>query len=359
MAADDIKTGERLHGLDALRGAALLLGLVLHGAMAFFPTPIWVVADDQRSVWASGLFFAIHLFRMATFFLIAGLFAHMMLARRGLVRFGINRLARIAGPLAVFWGPSLTAIVAVLIWNAGLQGLTAADAPPPPTYDWTNLPLTHGSRDGVAGSAGRRRRPGRAPGPGPVAASELGRLLRRADARRGPDPQHPGPGRVRTGLRPGRPAGPAPRPARAYRGAVAASSRPRPGGRRDGPGSGGRSQSQVGAYHRSGDQGGDGGRLRGRRLRLQPGGGRLGRSVLLGPQRGAALFRRCGLLDLYRPSAAGDGRSGAGAGLEPVLAGQTGLDRRRGAGGVDRRLCAAAPPRPHGPLAERPQRNHR
>lgn len=143
MAADDIKTGERLHGLDALRGAALLLGLVLHGAMAFFPTPIWVVVDDQRSVWASGLFFAIHLFRMATFFLIAGLFAHMMLARRGLVRFGINRLTRIAGPLAVFWGPSLTAIVAVLIWNAGLHGLTAADAPPPPTYDWTNLPLTH------------------------------------------------------------------------------------------------------------------------------------------------------------------------------------------------------------------------
>jgi uncharacterized membrane protein len=143
MAADDIKTGERLHGLDALRGAALLLGLVLHGAMTFFPTPIWVVVDDQRSVWASGLFFAIHLFRMATFFLIAGLFAHMMLARRGLVRFGINRLARIAGPLAVFWGPSLAAIVAVLIWNAGLHGLTAADAPPPPTYDWTNLPLTH------------------------------------------------------------------------------------------------------------------------------------------------------------------------------------------------------------------------
>jgi len=31
----------------------------------------------------------------------------------------------------------------VLIWNASLQGLTAADAPPPPTYDWTNMPLTH------------------------------------------------------------------------------------------------------------------------------------------------------------------------------------------------------------------------
>ncbi|MCP6373908.1 hypothetical protein NL455_28905, partial [Klebsiella pneumoniae] len=31
----------------------------------------------------------------------------------------------------------------VLIWNASLMGLTAADAPPPPKYDWTNIPLTH------------------------------------------------------------------------------------------------------------------------------------------------------------------------------------------------------------------------
>jgi peptidoglycan/LPS O-acetylase OafA/YrhL len=111
--------------------------------MSFFPTQIWIVADDQRSAWASGLFFAIHLFRMASFFLIAGLFAHMMLGRRGVWGFVKNRLVRIATPLSVFWGLVMAAIVAVLIWNASLQGLTAADAPPPPTYDWTNVPLTH------------------------------------------------------------------------------------------------------------------------------------------------------------------------------------------------------------------------
>lgn len=143
MSASEIERSERLHGLDALRGAALLLGVVLHGAMSFFPTQIWIVADDQRSVWASGLFFIIHLFRMATFFLIAGLFAHMMIGRRGVWGFVKNRMVRIAAPLAVFWGLVLTAIVAVLIWNASLQGLTAADAPPQPTYDWTNMPLTH------------------------------------------------------------------------------------------------------------------------------------------------------------------------------------------------------------------------
>ena len=143
MSASEIERSERLHGLDALRGAALLLGVVLHAAMSFFPIQIWIVADDQRSVWASGLFFAIHLVRMATFFLIAGLFAHMLIGRRGVWGFVRNRMVRIAAPLAVFWGLVLTAIVVVLIWNASLQGLTAADAPPQPTYDGTNMPLTH------------------------------------------------------------------------------------------------------------------------------------------------------------------------------------------------------------------------
>ncbi|MBN9466061.1 acyltransferase family protein [Brevundimonas sp.] len=143
MTASEIDRSERLHGLDALRAAALLLGVVLHATLSFFPTPIWIVADDQRSVWASGLFFAIHLFRMETFFLIAGLFAHSLLNRRGVVGFVIDRLTRIAAPLAVFWGVILAAIVAVVIWNASLQGLTAADAPPTPKYDWTDVPLTH------------------------------------------------------------------------------------------------------------------------------------------------------------------------------------------------------------------------
>ena len=87
MTTTDIERGERLHGLDALRGAALLLGVVLHGALSFFPTQIWIVGDDQRSVWAGGLFFVIHLFRMTTFFVSAGLFAHLMLSRLGVAGF--------------------------------------------------------------------------------------------------------------------------------------------------------------------------------------------------------------------------------------------------------------------------------
>lgn len=136
---------DRLHGLDALRAGALLLGVVLHASLSFFPQQAWIVADDSRSVGAAVLFFAIHLFRMTAFFLIAGLFAHMMLARRGWAGFARDRLVRIAGPLAAFWLPVMAGIVAALVWNAHANGLVTPGAPPPPppSYDWTNLPLTH------------------------------------------------------------------------------------------------------------------------------------------------------------------------------------------------------------------------
>ena len=136
---------DRLHGLDALRGGALLLGVVLHVSLAFFPEQIWIVADDSRSVGAAWLFFAIHLFRMTAFFLIAGLFAHMMLTRRGWMAFARDRFMRIGGPLGAFWFPVMAGIVTALVWNAHIQGwvVPGAEPPPPPTYDWTNIPLTH------------------------------------------------------------------------------------------------------------------------------------------------------------------------------------------------------------------------
>jgi glucans biosynthesis protein C len=136
---------DRLHGLDALRGFALLLGVVLHAAMAYTPMPMWVVIDSQTSPVAGALFFAIHLFRMTAFFLIAGLFAHMMIGRRGVGGFIRDRLSRIAGPLAAFWTPVFVGIVAVLIWVAVINngGVMPTDAPPPPPMTVDNFPLTH------------------------------------------------------------------------------------------------------------------------------------------------------------------------------------------------------------------------
>ena len=144
MTNPPASTIDRLHGLDALRGGALLLGVVLHAAMAYTPMPMWVVADSQTSPVASATFFAIHIFRMTAFFLIAGLFAHMMLGRRGPVGFLRDRLLRIGGPLTVFWMPVLAAIIAVLVWVAVINnGGTMPDGPPPTPLTVETFPLTH------------------------------------------------------------------------------------------------------------------------------------------------------------------------------------------------------------------------
>ena len=145
MSSSETDSSGRLHGLDALRGTALLLGVVLHASMSYFPVTIWIVPDTDNSPVASVIFFAIHLFRMTSFFLIAGLFAHMMLERRGTGGFIRDRAIRIAGPLAAFWFPMLAAIIAGLIWMAAIRngGTIPTGGPPPPPLTLETFPLTH------------------------------------------------------------------------------------------------------------------------------------------------------------------------------------------------------------------------
>jgi len=145
MSSSETRPPDRLHGLDALRGTALLLGVVLHAAMSYFPVTIWIVPDTDNSPVAAVIFFAIHLFRMTSFFLIAGLFAHMMLDRRGTGGFIRDRATRIAGPLAAFWFPILAALIAGLIWMAAIRngGTIPTGGPPPPPLTLETFPLTH------------------------------------------------------------------------------------------------------------------------------------------------------------------------------------------------------------------------
>ena len=76
---------ERLHALDAVRGSALLLGIAFHATLSFLPGPhgIWPVQDVHRSGALAVTFFSLHCFRMTTFFLIAGFFAHLTFHKRG------------------------------------------------------------------------------------------------------------------------------------------------------------------------------------------------------------------------------------------------------------------------------------
>src|SRR5438128_471342 len=120
-SGDGSSASERLHELDAVRGFALLLGIVLHATMSFVPTSqrFWIIQDTHPSVSLAALFFFIHVSRMPTFFLIAGFFARLGFHRRGLRDFIKDRLQRIAVPLLVGWPILFAAVALVVVWAAG------------------------------------------------------------------------------------------------------------------------------------------------------------------------------------------------------------------------------------------------
>ena len=137
---------KRLHGLDAVRGIALLLGVLVHASMAWLPGAqgFWITQDTSSSALAGVAFFVPHMFRMLLFFLLAGLFARMLCERLGAKAFARDRLRRIAVPLLSGWFPILMAIIAVAAWNAWLvNGGHLPPAPPTPPLSPSNFPLTH------------------------------------------------------------------------------------------------------------------------------------------------------------------------------------------------------------------------
>lgn len=91
---------DRRHDLDALRAIAMLLGLVLHIALSFAPTP-WTVKDSQQSDAYYVLFASIHGFRMPLFFMISGFFTAMLWRKRGLASLVSQRFKRIFLPLVI------------------------------------------------------------------------------------------------------------------------------------------------------------------------------------------------------------------------------------------------------------------
>ena len=109
----------RFHDLDALRAAAMLLGLVLHAAVFLVPVEPWPVHDEwaystepETNPYALAIS-AIHGFRMPLFFLLSGFFSAMLWQRRGLERLVQLRLLRIGLPLL---GGMLT-IVPIVAWQ--------------------------------------------------------------------------------------------------------------------------------------------------------------------------------------------------------------------------------------------------
>jgi peptidoglycan/LPS O-acetylase OafA/YrhL len=144
--ADASPTQERLHALDAVRGLALLLGIVLHATVSFIPSPtrFWIIRDTHPSMTLTLLFFAIHIFRMTTFFVMAGFFAHMSFHRRGTTGFIKDRLQRIALPLLLGWPIIFSVIVVVVTWASGFPNggpVPGSASRWPPVLP--QFPLTH------------------------------------------------------------------------------------------------------------------------------------------------------------------------------------------------------------------------
>ena len=131
---------KRYHDMDALRAFAMLLGIVLHGALSFFPVPIWPAQDlyqpvidvptsltatlgkagiDAPTTYSPYEFMlhAIHGFRLPLFFMVSGFFTAMLWRSRGLKQLTIHRARRILLPLAIF-----LPIIWILIIPAGIYG---------------------------------------------------------------------------------------------------------------------------------------------------------------------------------------------------------------------------------------------
>lgn len=105
VSSTDPSGTERHHALDALRAAAMMLGLLLHGAVSYMSLPVrglpWPTDAASRSPVLDWLFWGIHGFRVPLFFLLSGYFAALLYEARGAQRFLAHRARRILAPFLV------------------------------------------------------------------------------------------------------------------------------------------------------------------------------------------------------------------------------------------------------------------
>jgi glucan biosynthesis protein C len=133
----------RLHGLDALRAGALLLGIVLHSLLPFGPQEGWLVQDSRTSTLAEPPVFVIHLFRMTLFMLLAGFFGRLVVQRRGPGRYLRDRVLRILLPFCAFWPLVVLPMGLLVVLNADLNGAPMPQAPASGQVSLLAIPSGH------------------------------------------------------------------------------------------------------------------------------------------------------------------------------------------------------------------------
>lgn len=127
MSAVVMNTGSqpenvRYHGMDALRAWAMSMGIVLHAAWIMIPAESGApMSDASASSIAEYICTSIHTFRMQLFFVLAGLFACLLLRKRGVGDFIRNRTMRIVLPLVVFWA----ILCPIMMWQYNAAGIAS------------------------------------------------------------------------------------------------------------------------------------------------------------------------------------------------------------------------------------------
>ncbi|XAM01145.1 acyltransferase family protein [Phycisphaeraceae bacterium D3-23] len=116
----------RFHGFDALRGGAMLLGIVLHAAITYMVRPmdglLWPLEDQPTSYGFDVVFWWIHGWRIPLFFVMAGFFAAMLARRRGADGFIKHRVLRILIPVTAATLTILPAMYYLWGWGWRVEG---------------------------------------------------------------------------------------------------------------------------------------------------------------------------------------------------------------------------------------------
>ncbi|MEE2787075.1 MAG: acyltransferase family protein [Myxococcota bacterium] len=106
----------RIHGLDALRGVLMMLGIVLHSSHGSF----FEEGSELTTFIIQGNSHVIHLFRMPGFFLLSGFFCALLWAKRGPWQTMRNRVDRLVKPLfGMLWVlfPALVFVAAIVVYT--------------------------------------------------------------------------------------------------------------------------------------------------------------------------------------------------------------------------------------------------
>ena len=90
----------------------MLLGIGLHGALAYVTFPYWPAYDNHHSVWFDYFVEMVHGFRMPLFFLLSGFFTAMLWRKRGLASLIKHRVKRILLPFLIF----MITVIPIINW---------------------------------------------------------------------------------------------------------------------------------------------------------------------------------------------------------------------------------------------------